>query len=109
MINRFTYKGITYSATTELLKDLEEMGLDFHREVQESIDAYYQEPRTVTGYMCQIDWDHEIGHASDGNKVYPTVEALKREHKSWEDCGIVEVTVTFNKVIHEPDLMHESE
>jgi len=107
--NIFTYKGITYSATTELLEDLKVLGIDFHKEVKEAIDADFKEPKKVTGYMCMIDWDHEIGHAPDGNKVYPSVEALKSDHKSWAGCGIVEVTVTFNKVIHEQDLEHGSE
>ncbi len=48
----------------------------------------------VRGYMCAIDWEHEIGNASDGNKVYPSVEALKKHHTMWEECGIVEVEVT---------------
>lgn len=57
-----------------------------------------QATRTVTGYMCMIDWDYELGNAPDGNKIYPSIEALKKEHSCWEECGIVEVTVSFNKV-----------
>jgi hypothetical protein len=53
------------------------------------------EDGSVTGYMCAIDWECELGAASDGNRVYPSVEALKHGHKCWEDCGIVEVRVFF--------------
>lgn len=59
------------------------------------------EDGTVTGFMCAIDWECEIGAASDGNKIYPSVDALKRAHKMWEHCGIVEVKVSFQQVIHE--------
>lgn len=47
----------------------------------------------ITGYMCLIDYEHELGYASDGNRVYPSIEALKRAHKAWEGCGIVRVEV----------------
>jgi hypothetical protein len=57
--------------------------------------------RVVVGYMCQIDWDHELGNASDGNTVYPSIEALKRGHECWEECGIVEVEVRCTKVVVE--------
>ena len=57
-----------------------------------------QSDRKVTGYMCMIDWDHELGNASDGDRVFPSIEALKRAHPMWAECGIVEVTVSFSKV-----------
>jgi hypothetical protein len=57
------------------------------------------EPRVVTGYMCLTDWDHEIGYASDGNKVYPSEAALRRERRCADECGVVEVTVTLSRVI----------
>jgi hypothetical protein len=46
------------------------------------------------GYMCMIDFEDELGEASGGNTVYPSVEDLKRHHDAWESCGIVEVKVT---------------
>ena len=55
----------------------------------------------VTGYMCMIDWECEIGAASGGNKIYPSIEDLKASHTCWEGCGIVEVKVHFSKVICE--------
>ena len=57
--------------------------------------------KTVIGYMDRTDFDHELGHASDGNKVYPSVEALKRDRSCVDECGIVMVAVTFVAVIEE--------
>lgn len=53
----------------------------------------------ITGYMCLIDYEHELGNASDGNKVYPSIEALKRDHPMWKECGIVEVQVRGSRVV----------
>ena len=47
----------------------------------------------VVGYMCLTDWECELGAASDGSKVYPSIKALKREHTCWRACGTVEVSV----------------
>lgn len=61
------------------------------------------EDRTkVVCYMCAIDWQCEIGHARDGNRVYPSVAALKEAHPMWEECGIVEVEVTVLGTIAPP-------
>ena len=48
---------------------------------------------TVRGYMCLVDWEYEIGHASDGNRVYPSLHALQEHHDCWAECGVVEVEV----------------
>jgi hypothetical protein len=55
----------------------------------------------VDGYMCAIDWNCELGAAADGNKVYPSVEALRKEHNMADECGIVKVRVSFLEVIEE--------
>ena len=47
----------------------------------------------VRGYMCLIAWEYEIGHASDGNRVYPSLHALQEHHPCWAECGAVEVEV----------------
>lgn len=52
-------------------------------------------PRSVRGFMCKIDWDHELGEASGGTRVYASITDLKREHEMWAECGIVEVVVMF--------------
>jgi hypothetical protein len=59
------------------------------------------EERTVTGYMCKVDWDFEIGNASDGNKVFPSVANLKEHLKCTDECGIVEVEVRLKRVMQD--------
>lgn len=49
----------------------------------------------VDGYMCAVDWELELGGASDGNRVYPSVEELKEHRKCADHCGIVKVRVLF--------------
>ena len=53
----------------------------------------------ATGYMCLIDWEHEIGHATYGNRIFPSVRDLEREHPSVQSCGIVRVKITLDEVI----------
>ena len=59
------------------------------------------EDGVVVGYMCGTDWSCELGAASDGNKVYPSVGALMEERKCTDECGIVEVEVKFRRVVRE--------
>lgn len=64
--------------------------------------ASYAEPTgEVIGYMCMIDWEREIGAAADGNRVFPSVEALKAAHTCADECGIVEVEVRIRRVVQE--------
>lgn len=49
----------------------------------------------VDGYMCAVDWECEIGGASGGNQVYPSIKDLKAHRKCIEGCGIVKVRVQF--------------
>ena len=58
----------------------------------------------VDGYMCAIDWTCELGAAADGNKVYPSVEALRKEHNMVSECGIVKVRVQFLEVVEVGDV-----
>lgn len=58
-----------------------------------------EEDGTVIGYMCLIDWECELGAASGGNRIFPSVEDLKAHHTCWESCGIVEVKVAYSKTI----------
>ena len=51
------------------------------------------------GYMCQIDFEYELGNARDGNKVYPSVKNLLENHNS--NCGIVEVEIKVKSVVKE--------
>jgi hypothetical protein len=55
--------------------------------------------RTVTAYLCETDWNHELGHASDGNALYPSVDDLRDHQPCADQCGIVEVEVRLKRVV----------
>lgn len=57
----------------------------------------------IIGYMDKVDFDHEVGCASGGNRVYPTIDALVKAKKCVPSCGIVEVEVRLKRVILESD------
>lgn len=52
----------------------------------------------IRGYMCQIDWECELGSAPS-NTIYSSLEELKEQHNCWAECGIVEVEVRLVGVI----------
>lgn len=54
----------------------------------------------VTGYMCLIDWECELGAACDGTCVYPSEADLRACRSCVEECGIVEVEVRIRRVVH---------
>ena len=59
-----------------------------------------------TLYMCQTDFECELGAASDGVRVYPSIEALQKHQTCTLDgngCGIVAVSVELIKVEKESD------
>lgn len=58
-----------------------------------------EEDGAVIGYMCAIDWECELGLASGGNRVFPSIEDARETLKCAEGCGIVEVEVRFRRVI----------
>ena len=58
---------------------------------------------SVIGYMDLTDFECELGSASDGNKVYPSVEALRKAHaKCIDHCGIIKVKVVPVRIVQEP-------
>ena len=59
------------------------------------------EDGTVTGYMCATDWECELGAASGGNVVYPSQADAEHYLKCAKSCGIVEVRVSFSKLVLE--------
>ena len=54
---------------------------------------------TRTGFMCKIDFDHELGCASGGNKIYPSERNLRELHSMADECGIVEVEVKVLRIV----------
>lgn len=51
------------------------------------------------GYMCLVDFNFELGEACGGNVIYPSVKDLKANRTCWEECGIVKVNISLDKVI----------
>ena len=39
------------------------------------------------GWVCLVDFQHEIGHASGGNVIYPSREELERERRCCRGGG----------------------
>lgn len=64
----------------------------------------------VIGYMCLTDFEWELGLASGGNVIHPSVEDLKKRRKCVASCGIAEVRVSLSRIV-EPakDHAHETE
>ena len=56
------------------------------------------------GYMCTIDFECELGHAADGTRIYPSVKALKSNHRCWNECGIVKVKTYLYEVVCEAQM-----
>ena len=56
----------------------------------------------VIGYMCLTDFECELGLASGGNTVHPSVEDLQKRRACVSGCGIVEVKVLFSRVVLPP-------
>lgn len=52
-------------------------------------------PRTVRAFMCKVDWDHELGEASGGTKLYSSLRDLKAQRRCVAECGAVEVEVRY--------------
>jgi len=67
------------------------------------------EQGVVTGYMCKVDWDYEIGGASGGNRIYPSINDLRKCRKCVDSCGIVEVEVRLKRVVQESDFSENIE
>ncbi len=59
--------------------------------------------RIVIGYMCGVDWDHELGEALGGNVVYPSESDLIANKHCTDECGIVEVEIRLKRRVKESD------
>lgn len=61
-----------------------------------------------TGYLCGVDFQHEI---CDDNahsvELYGSLSALKHHKRCFNQCGIVKVTVTVEKWVHDQDFKRE--
>jgi hypothetical protein len=64
---------------------------------------YHNTPEPVTGFMDQVDYDEHLGNDIKGAKVFPSIEALQEAKPCTKHCGIVEVQVSFVRVVQEQD------
>ena len=60
-----------------------------------------RDPDSVVGFMCRIDFECELGSASGGNSVFPSVSDLRRCHQMADECGIVMVEVRAVEIVVE--------
>jgi hypothetical protein len=42
--------------------------------------------RSIKVFVCGVDYQHEIGQAADGNKVFPSIGAIQK-HMSCVNDG----------------------
>jgi hypothetical protein len=53
--------------------------------------------------MCAIDFSCELGEASGGNTIYPSLEDLRKHHQWLDHCGFEEVVTMsredFNELV----------
>lgn len=66
-------------------------------------DGAEEGKRYVLGYMCGVDWQHEIGMAAGGNSVYASPEDCAKNEKCTDACGLVEVKVRFSRWVKPQD------
>jgi hypothetical protein len=60
----------------------------------------------ITLYTCGVDWQHEIGQASDlcgKSPLYHSVKALKAKRTCWKECGIVKLSLTLDEWVVDQD------
>jgi hypothetical protein len=55
------------------------------------------EPRY--GFMCQTDFDWELGEACGGTEVYCSEADLRHERKCVDSCGIVKVKIELVEIV----------
>lgn len=51
--------------------------------------------KEVVVFVDGTDWRWEVGHAADGNRIYPDLDCLKAYNKCWEECGVVKCRIEF--------------
>lgn len=72
---------------------------DAHQTTPKSYASWAEPDGSVVGFMCRTDWECEIGMASGGNVIYPSVSNIKDVRRCVTGCGIVEVEVRFRRIV----------
>ena len=60
------------------------------------------------GFMCKVDFDHELGEAVGGNTIYGDEEDCRKNRRCIDTCGMVEVEVRLKRVVQEEDFMSDA-
>lgn len=50
-------------------------------------------------YVCKTDWDHHFPDDWHGVTLYFSEKSIKAHRKCVEECGIVEIKVSFEGVV----------
>jgi hypothetical protein len=53
----------------------------------------------ITGYILLVEWQYHLGGTPGGNRIYSSVEDLKRNEEVWEEWGIAKVEVRAVEVV----------
>lgn len=56
--------------------------------------------------MDRTDFEYELGAASGGDTVYPSLDDVLAHRKCANECGVVEVEVRFRKLVKEGTSEH---
>lgn len=51
------------------------------------------------GFMDKTDFDHELGVAKGGSRVFASLKDLRKSRKCTGACGVVEVEVRLVRVV----------
>src|SRR5512146_2125205 len=57
---------------------------------------------SIIGYMCLTDFECELGGASDGNHVYPSLSSLLADRKCAIECGVAEIEIKLKNILLSP-------
>lgn len=93
-INDKTIKGWEkeYSTLLDAQRAAERYALSIYNGMKR--DLPYQSYKPV-GYMCKVDFDHEVGYAMGGNIIYPSAEDCVEWRKCTDSCGLVKVQLKY--------------
>lgn len=88
---------------TELVDLVKSIRPDIAQGLSEDGPMWGDDNGVVVAYMDKVDWDYEVGGASGGNKVYPSIDDLELCKPCVASCGIVEVELKLRRIIEESD------
>ena len=54
---------------------------------------------SIESFMCKTDYDYELGFASGGNRVFPSLQDLQNNKPCWKSCGVVKVQITLVEIV----------